>query len=57
MKRVRILVPFDGYAVGDTPEFHGHIARGYVADGRAEDINDEAPTETAAPVKKAKGRK
>lgn len=44
MKRVRILVPFDGYAVGDTPE-------------RAEDINDEAPPETAAPVKKAKGRK
>lgn len=40
MKRVRILVPFDGYAVGDTPEFTGWQARKYIADGVAAELSD-----------------
>lgn len=56
MKKVRILVPFDGYAVGDTPEFFGHVARQHVAEGRAEDIEAET-AETETPARKAKAKK
>ena len=55
MKRVRIIVPFDGYAVGDTPEFFGHVARQHVAEGRAEDI--EGPVVASESTASAKPRR
>jgi hypothetical protein len=50
MRKVRILKPFDGYAVGDTPEVFGQRARELVASGHAERVDDEAK-----PRKKGKG--
>lgn len=39
MKRVRILVPFDGYMPGDEAEFTGRTARQYIAEKKAEALD------------------
>ena len=52
MKRVRILEPFDGFAIGDTPEFFGHVARAYIAEGRAEAIDPPPADKSSRAAKK-----
>lgn len=53
MKRVRILVAHDGFAVGDTPELFGHVARKLVEEGRAETIDEmESEAKKSGPARK-----
>ena len=59
MKTVKILQPFDGHMPGDEVEFHGHLARQMIADGRAEEIPaDSAEAEPSkAGIKRSPRRK
>lgn len=50
MKLVKVLRPFDGYAVGDTPTLFGGVARDRRTRGDVEwqdDTSDAAPAEPA----------
>lgn len=51
MKRVKVLRPFDAYAVGDTPTLFGAVARDRRERGDVEwldDVSDAAPAEAPA---------